>query len=266
MLNKIQKEQIKKALLQLDFSGKEADVYCSALLRSDSTVLTIANDTELSRGTVYDIIEKLKFKGYLAEIKKGKKRGITVESPTNKFYALLDAQHEQLQKTKKIVDDILPMIKSVNASEDFKPQIRVYSGDKGFRQVWDEIFAYSGKSWLSIARMETFVKFSGEDYLEEILKKKTKLGFISRAINENSPWARKMQSRDRKDNRNTRLMPKEFVFPSTEIIFGDKIAMFSTAKENTILVIESQDFAQTHRVYFEMLWKFLERGGFSHEK
>lgn len=259
MLNKIQKEQIKKALLQLDFSDKEAEVYCSALLRSDSTVLTIAKDTELSRGTVYDIIEKLKSKGYLAEIKKGKKRGIIVESPTNKFYSLLDTQHEQLQKTKKIVDDILPIIKSINASEDFKPQIRVYSGDKGFRQVWDEIFTCKEKSFIGIARIETFIKFAGEDFLQEIQEKKVKLGFTSRVINENSSRAKSMKSSDKNYNRETRLAPKEFVFPSTEIIYGDKIAMFSTRKENIILVIESKDFAQTHRAYFEMLWKFLEK-------
>ena len=259
MINKIQKEEIKNGLLQLGLSDKEIAVYLSILQSSDSSIPSISRDTEFSRGTVYDLVEKLKKKGYVAEIKKGKKRRLTPESPTNRFYTLLDKKHEQLERDKKIVEDILPAIKSINASEDFRPQIKVYSGEKGFRKVWDEIFSYKGKKFLSIARVETFSKFAGEEFLAEILERKNKLGFSSRAINEDSPSARNLQVDDIKFNRETRLAPKEFQFPSTEIIFGDKIVMFSTQEENIILVIESKDFAETHRQYFEMLWKFLER-------
>ena len=95
-------------------------------------------------------------------------------------------------------------------------------------------------------------------FLKELLSKKTRLGFSSRAINEDSELSRQLKRKDKDENRQSILMPKDFKFPSTEIISGDKIAMFSTKEENIILVIESKDFAQTHRVYFEMMWKFLE--------
>jgi len=257
MINKAQKDQIDKALLQLGFSKKEATVYLATVQRDDSSVVTIAKDSSLSRGTVYDIVEKLKEKGYLAETKKGKKRRIIIENPTSRFYSLLDERHERLEKTKKTVDDVLPLIKSINASEDFKPQIRLYTGKKGFNRAWDDIFSCSEKKFLSIARIETFVEFGGEDFIQKTQERKKKLGFSSRAINETSPWAKKMVSVDKKYNRQTILAPKEFSFPTTEIIYGDKIAMFSTKEENIVLVIESKDFAQTHKIYFEMIWQFL---------
>lgn len=259
MLTKNQKEEIKNGLLQLEFTEKEVMVYLSILQGGDSSIPALAKDTGLSRGTIYDVVEKLKERGFLAEIKKGKKRRLIAESPTNRFYSFLDKQHEQLERAKKIVDNILPTLKSINTSEDFKPQIRVYEGEKGFRQVWNEIFSYEGKNWLSIARVETFSKFAGEKFLAEILERKNKLGFSSRAINEDSLSAQNMKAEDGNFSRETRLAPKEFQFPSTEIIFGDKIAMFSTQKENIIIVIESRDFAQTHKAYFEMLWKQLEK-------
>jgi len=259
MLNKNQKDQIKSGLLQLNFSEKEIDVYLAMLQTNESSIPSLANKTGLSRGTIYDIIEKLKEKGFVAETKKGKKRRLIAENPTNRFYSLLDKKHEDLQRAKVIVDNILPTLKAINIREDYKPQIKVYSGEKGFKQVWEEIFSCPEKTFLSIARIETFIKFIGEDGLKLILEKKNKLGFISRAINENSKPAENMQKEDKKYNRETRLAPKEFQFPSTEIIFGDKIAMFSTIKENIIIVIESKDFAKTHRAYFEMLWKYLEK-------
>lgn len=259
MLNKIQKEQLMSGLLQLGFSEKESAIYLSILQSSETSILTVAKDTGLSRGTAYDIIENLKEKGFVAEIKKGKKRRFVAESPTNSLYSILDNRHEKLEKAKRTVENILPTLKALNISEDYKPQIRVYEGEKGFRHVWDEIFSYAGKNFLSIAKIETFSAFAGEDFLDEILARKVKLGFSSRAINEDSPAASKLKNKDAKENRETRLAPKDFQFPSTEIIFGDKIAMFSTRKENIIVIIESKDFSETHRACFEMMWKFLEK-------
>ncbi|HRY82483.1 MAG TPA: helix-turn-helix domain-containing protein [Candidatus Moranbacteria bacterium] len=259
MLNENQREKIKTALLKLNMTEKEVAIYISALQLGESSIPMLSKETGFSRGTIYDLVEKLKNSGFLAEIKKGKKRRIVPESPTNRLYKVLDSKHDQLKRMQQDVDEILPILRTINAKEDFKPQIRTYFGEKGFRQVWDEIFSYEGKNFLSIARIETFVAFGGENFLKEIIERKLKLGFISRAINENSSPAIKMQESDTKESRETRLAPKEFMFPSTEIIFGDKIAMFSTQKENIILLIESKDFADTHRAYFEMMWKFLEK-------
>ncbi|MFA5029862.1 MAG: helix-turn-helix domain-containing protein [Patescibacteria group bacterium] len=258
MLNKIQQTQITDALSQLGLSDKETLVYLSILQNADSSIISIAKDTQLSRGTAYDLVERLKKKGYLAEVKRGKKRRIVVESPTNTLYSLLDAQHDRLSRSKQAVEEILPLIKTIVAESDFKPQIRVYTGEDGFRKVWNEILNFGGTDFLSIARIETFVKFVGEEFLWEIQKRKIKAGISSRAINESSELALKMQSADKQYDRETRLAPKGFEFPSSEIIFGDKLAMFSTREENIIVVIESKDFAQTHRIYFEMMWKFLE--------
>jgi len=259
MLNHVQQNQIKDALLQLGLSEKEAEVYIAVLQDADSTILTIAKVTKLSRGTAFDIVERLKAKGFVAEVKRGKKRKIIVESPTNTMYKSLDVIHDKFFRTKKMVEETLPLIKSITAESDFKPQIRVYTGESGFKRVWDEILSFGGKSFLSIARIETFVQFMGEDFLNEIQNRKVKAGISSRAINENSAMAQKMVEVDKAASRETRLTPNGFEFPSSEIIFGDKIAMFSTREENIIVVIESKDFAQTHRIYFEMMWKFLER-------
>lgn len=258
MLNKNQKERIISALSQLNFTEKEILVYIAVLELGESSIPMLSKEAGISRGTVFDIIEDLKSQGFLAEIKIGKKRRIVAESPTNRLYRLLDKKHDQLKRMQKEVDEVLPILRTINVKEDFKPQIRTYFGEKGFKQVWDEIFQ-EGKDFLSVARIETFIKFAGEEFLIKINEKKKKLDLKSRAINEESLAGQKMKRGDEKYNRETRLAPKEFQFPSTEIIFGDKIAMFSTQKENIILVIESRDFAATHRAYFEMMWGLLEK-------
>lgn len=258
ILDKTQEEKIRKGLLQLGLSYREAKAYLSTLQNPQSTILTISRDTGMSRGTVYDEVEKLKIKGYLIETKKGARRIITVENPTNKLYSLLDEKHQSLEKAKNIVEDILPVMKTIGAtSAQNTPKVTVYSGEKGFKTVWNDIFACAEKTFLSIAKIETFVKFAGEKYLDELQIRKVKLGFHSRAINEDTEMAKKLKEEDSKYGRETKLLPKEYSFPSTEIIYGHKVALFSTIEENLILVLESEDFAKTHTVYFDIMWKFL---------
>jgi sugar-specific transcriptional regulator TrmB len=257
MFSKTQKDSLKKALLQFNLNDKEILIYL-AVLKNKDTILDIAKETSLSRGTVYDIVEKLKTQQFLSETKLGKKRRIILGNPISKFYSLLDTKHHEFEKAKNLVEEVLPIIKSIHPDNDFKPQIRIYYGAKGFKQVWEEIFLAKDKQWLSIAKLETFIEFGGEDFFEEILTKKIKLKFKSKAIHENSPLAQKFFANEARHNRETKLTPKEFAFPSTEIIWDNKIAMFSTEQENIILVIESHDFSQTHRTYFEMLWQTLK--------
>jgi len=254
MLNKGQKEQIRKALLQLHFKYRETLVFMAILQETEATILSIAEETGLSRGTVFDIVEKLKKRGFVAEIKKGKRRRLIADKPIQRFYSQLEDKHDEIEKERKIIDEILPIIKTLSTEGEHKPEIRIYSGEDGFRRVWNEILNAESKGYLSLARHETFAKFIGENGFQEIQEKKRKLNIASREITEDSNQARQAQEFDRKYNRQTRLVGQNIKFPMSEIIFDNKIAMFSTTQENMILVIESKDFAETHRAYFEMFW------------
>ncbi len=258
MSDNVQENKIRKALYKLGFKHKEILVYLAVLSNNESSILSITQETKISRGTVYDIVEKLKIKGFLIETKCGKKRKIIAENPTSKFYSVLDEKFKELNAKKRVTDELLENIKTLGVLKSYKPELKIYKGEKGFRQIWDDIFLSKKKQWLGIARIETFVEFGGEEYLNELQQRKKKLGFSSRAINENSALARKLQSEDDAYNRHTKIAPSEFKFDTTEIIYGNKIAMFSTKIENIVIVIESKDFSKAHRVYFEMMWKLLE--------
>ena len=56
MLSNLQEKQFNQALLQLGLSAKEVQVYFAALKKRYSTIISLANDIGLSRGSVYDIV------------------------------------------------------------------------------------------------------------------------------------------------------------------------------------------------------------------
>lgn len=258
-MDKIQKDKIKESLLKLGLPETETKVYFAVLSQKEATVKTIADEARLSRGTVYDAIERLKKEGYLSETKDGKRRKIIAENPTNTFYSIIDKQQAEVNKKKDMVEGLLSMVNQFSASEKFKPRVRVYSREKS-QAVWDELFNCKDKSYLTISKIEFFINFYGREFLDNLWKRKVKLDFHSRAINEDSPLAREFKKGESERNLDLRLAPKGFEFPTTTVVFGDTLAMFSTSQgENFVVVIESKELTQTYRAYFEMMWKSLEK-------
>lgn len=94
-----------------------------------------------------------------------------------------------------------------------------------------------------------------ESYLKnKIIAKKIALGIKSRQIITDSRYAREIINKDTRENRISKLVPNEFLFPATEIIFGNKVAIFSGRFENIIMLIDSEEISKTHRAYFELIW------------
>jgi len=52
-----------------------------------------------------------------------------------------------------------------------------------------------------------------------------------------------------------RVFPKDLMFPSTVVIYDNKVAVFSSPREQFAFVIESDEYAQTMKALFEQLWK-----------
>lgn len=72
-------------------------------------------------------------------------------------------------------------------------------------------------------------------------------------------WGREHQKNDRKENRVTRLVPKDkFPFSNEINIFGNKV-MIASFKDQIGVIIESADVARTQRAIFELAWLGTEK-------
>ncbi|MFA6991787.1 MAG: helix-turn-helix domain-containing protein, partial [Candidatus Gracilibacteria bacterium] len=68
-------------LTNLGLNDKEAKVYLSCIKIGTSQVSKIAEDAKLNRVTTYDILEKLKKRGFVSHFTKQKTMYITAVSP-----------------------------------------------------------------------------------------------------------------------------------------------------------------------------------------
>jgi hypothetical protein len=156
----------------------------------------------------------------------------------------------------------LPELKKLYESQPSRPLIEVFEGKEGVRQIYQEVEKYLNKGeeildwgslahfsqleykdlldwWISLMKNKRFQAreilmskdLKGSDYLERIIK------------NQNPNHLLAAASRDIKFTNNDNL------------IFGNKLAIFSLQKEVFVVVIESEDVAKSYRNFFELAWK-----------
>ncbi len=243
-------ETPEKALLACGLNKKEAKLYLASLGLGSATVNELAKKSGLKRTTIYSLIDSLKARGILKEVRR---RG-------KKYFFSIDPQqlYEEMGDKLTLFKGALNYLISLRNKAEQRPQVIFYEGAEGFKQLWKDIFASGVKEYLNITSGEEFLTFVKESYvLNKIITKKVSPGIKSRQIITHSRYARDIVTKDAKENRISKIAPREFLFPATEIIFGDKVAIFTGRFENIIMLIDSEEISNTHRAYFEILWKNL---------
>jgi hypothetical protein len=65
-----------------------------------------------------------------------------------------------------------------------------------------------------------------------------------------------MKKKDKSEMRETRFIQELVEIPITEYIYGDKVAVLSTKKEDAFgIIIRNREFVKEQRILFELLWK-----------
>ena len=118
-------------LKELGLSDAEAKIYI-ALLETGSTLAgAIIKKTGLHRGTTYQILQRLKEKGLVSSVIKGKKQYFEPASPERLMDVIIE--------TKEKLQNILPNLKAKLEANKQKQEVTVYYGTKGIRSVLDKM-------------------------------------------------------------------------------------------------------------------------------
>jgi len=64
--------------------------------------------------------------------------------------------------------------------------------------------------------------------------------------------------RDLPPNHQIKIINKQNLFPTDNIIYGNKIAIFSYKAEPSAVVIESDDVVTTYKSMFEIVWNSIK--------
>jgi len=241
-------------LEQLGLSEKQAKTYLTCLRLGPAPVRKIAQETDLNRGTCYDILKGLMKQALISYYHKDKHKYFVAEDP-NKLRDLIELQEQKLKKTGQKIAKIIPELKSIYDNAEDKPVVKYYEGLGGVRVILKDLL----HSFENAKRKEYFVYSASDirDYLyeaypeftEDRIREKIRVKVI--AIGSGGRLCgfdkRKWLSRAKSS-------------PTYILVYQDKTALISIDKKNTPrgVIIEDEGIYHTQRLLFEKMWESLD--------
>ncbi len=253
-------DESKKSLVGMGLTHTEANIYLSGLAAGPLTIQELAQKTKIKRPTIYHAIKTLADKGLVMEKKSGNKSRFAMSAPEN-IRGLLELQKEKIEERARGLDKIIPLLASMQ-STDQKDGISIvqYDGIDGMKTVMDIAFYCKSKHWEIIAPLKNFLRDYDKEYATRYLNARKYHGITARTLWEFTMPEQRELSKEERDSRNPRFMPvaMQGKFNSMMILFDDKIAIFSSYKTLSAVLITSKELHAMFLAMFEGLWEFSE--------
>lgn len=240
-----------KGLREVGLTANEAKIYFSLLTIGTNPASIVAKNANINRSACYTTLVNLAKKGFAERTIKENTTYFTAIDP----YFLLD----QLKEKQEELDH--QIIKLNNTLEKFQkikdtyfkePKVVFFEGEKGVKNIMentlrtkDTIRAYACLDGLTHML---------PNYFPDYYKRRTAKGIKVKAIYPASIMSYLHKLNDKKELRESKLVPSEYNFHFDFLIFDSTVAITSI-KENFGLIINSEDLANTQKKIFDLIWE-----------
>lgn len=238
--------EIQAVLEQSGLHEKQANVYLAVLELGTASVQAIARKAEMKRPTTYLILDELEQKGLVSLVPQ-KKALYTAESPEKLI--------TDLARKEDILKRFLPELVALHNAKKEKPQVQLFQGKDGVRQVYEKIFR-SGEVWFfgSIRGVSGLDPQGLKDFLKKTKESKTLVREILVDTPENHDYLALWHGAS--PTHQARFIPKDITYPvSDSALFGDYTVFFSFHPQIFAVVIKSQEVIGTLKTFFELAWR-----------
>jgi sugar-specific transcriptional regulator TrmB len=250
------KSSITKTLLSLGLTSNESALYLAGLELASCTPQSLATLTHIKRPTVYHALDTLKEKGLVTEHKEGGKTHFIMAHPEN-VRQLVDLKRAELDSQTTELDTIIPFLANLRGDSEKTEVVHQY-GLAGAKLVMDAAFRSKSKHWDIIAPYHNFLR-DEKEFSEQYLRTRKIRDITARTL-----WELKKADRplteEEYEMRNPRILPKALQgkFESMIIIFDDKIAIFTSHKNLSAILITSKETQALFQAMFNGLWELSE--------
>jgi sugar-specific transcriptional regulator TrmB len=241
---------LEQDLKSIGLEEKEAKVYLAALELGPTSIQDLTEKSGIKRSTVYEMIKSLEEKGLISETSKGKRRLMVASEP--------ERLKQNITAKERLLKEILPELKSLNNIGNVKPNIRYYEGKEGLRQIYKDTLTTKNKLTLWVSPIQSMLETIGEDFLNSYVEERTRLGIWVNSVYITSQKVDDYKYLDpttfEKTLRQIRFTSPDINIKNTMCIYDNKVAIISSRKEGFGFIMESIDYAETMRVFHNLLW------------
>ncbi len=243
---------IARLLTSLGLSATETKIYLASLELGPTSVQEIAKKAKLSRTAAYDAIELLQQRGLLSTFEREKKRYFTAEDPESAvahFKERILAMQQQVETLARTV----PELKLLVGGE--RPTVRFYEGKEGLYAYFHDTAKANPATIDEVTNLDDIYAFFDPKDLAEarniLNPKKSRIRILHRGHIRTPREGVDM----------CELSPELGDFHGDIVVYGNRVAFVSFVGKASVVIIESQAFADTARVLFEAAWRICGGAG-----
>ena len=245
-------------LQQLGLSEKESKVYLALLQLGCSSVRKISKQSDVNRGTTYDILKSLITQGLVTYQNKGKSQFFIAESP-DKFNEFVENKEKKLLTIKSKITETVPLLKAITNNFDNKPVTKLYKGYQGVSVILHDVLENVNKKFgneyyvfsSAATAMNKLMYHDFKDFTLERIRRKIFVKAIAigdRGEKKSSLSERKFLVKNPKKSS-----------PTYILVYANKTAYISLDNKNQLVgvLIEDPSIYSTNKIVFNGLWELL---------
>ncbi len=230
-------------LEDIGMSNAEIKVYLSLLELGSATAGPIIEKSGLQSSVVHMTLIKLIDKGLVSFVKEGKRNHYQAANPKHIT--------ELLNEKKERFEEMLPQLLSKQTMAKQKPEVMVFRGIKGIRELLYELLEAGGKEHHTFGSPRESLMM-GEQWWVNYHKKRAKKGIAAKLLFNESlkNWAAE-NSYPKAEIRYT----KQGIEPLTEtIIRNDKTGIILWIEKPIGILVQNKLLADSYDNFFSVLW------------
>jgi len=244
-----------RALEEIGLTRGEAKVYLALFKLGTSTSGPIAKEAGISPSKVYPILEKLIKKGLVGVVIREGSKYFQAASP-EKLLGFLEEKKARIAEQQKTIRALLPQLIAKKKKET---KVFFYEGVEAVKNMYNEIYLTlkKGDEYLAYGVRGSPALRKADAFFQNWQMERGKKGIRGKIVYERDAMdiARR---RAMAPLTAVRVLPENFKTPAAINIYGDKTAIILWGENAYVIIIESEDVANSFREYFKAIWKVAE--------
>lgn len=227
---------------EIGLSNTEAKVYLALLELGSALAGEITKKSEVNRTNVYDALERLIEKGLVTYVISANRKVFEPVNP-ERLQEILKEKQEKLAST-------MPELQLKFKTSKTKEEATIFKGKKGIKSIFEDIL--NEKKDLFVYGAESRFADMLPAYQKHWNQERAKLGIKVKIIYNEKVKQKKTE--EKLKLLEMRFLPKDYDFPSTILIYGDKVVTIVWTELPFGFMIKSTDAAKSNMNFFEILW------------
>jgi sugar-specific transcriptional regulator TrmB len=245
-------EEIKTLLKRFDLNEREIALYTSSLSIGEANMTDLAKKAGLKRPTAYLVFKSLESKGLMGSFRMRKGLKFVATKPET----LLTKTKNQLEE----LQSLMPRLKALGQHSEIQPKIYYYEGKEGYLIATEDSLKECDSIIRHIGSLAEIHKVIGVDYdLKHYVPTRLKNNISIKSLYFKSQVPDDIKERLHSDElREMKYLPEKYLYQASMLIYGNKVAIFSSKKELITVIVESEQIAESERQKFDLIWDLLK--------